>query len=120
MTSRDENSDGASSGVRESRFDGPWAGDLVFARCETWKGSGEEVPPGMIDVAVVGVPFDLAVTNRPGVLADIALALGRAGIGISDLTLSPSSDNTAGVVGLWVDTGEAGRAAALRTPASAW
>ena len=58
----------------------------------------------------------VAVTNRPGVVADIALALGRAGIGISDLTLSPSSDNTAGVVGLWVDTGEAGRAAALLEP----
>jgi len=55
----------------------------------------------------------VAVTNRPGVMADIALALGRAGIGISDLTLSPSPDNTAGVVGLWVDAGEAEAAAAL-------
>lgn len=55
----------------------------------------------------------VAVTNRPGVMADIALALGRAGIGITDLTLSPSPDNTAGVVGLWVDSGAAHAATEL-------
>lgn len=43
-----------------------------------------------------------SVPNRPGVVADIALALGRAGINIVDMALSPSSDNSRGVVALWV------------------
>lgn len=43
-----------------------------------------------------------AVLNRPGVIADIALALGRAGVNIEDMALSPSPDQTQGVVALWV------------------
>lgn len=44
----------------------------------------------------VGVP------NRPGVIAEIALALGEAGVNILDLVLSPSEDNSRGVVALWI------------------
>jgi prephenate dehydrogenase len=54
-----------------------------------------------------------AVPNRPGVVAELALALGRAGINISDMALSPSPDNTQGVVALWVKEAEAPRAAGL-------
>jgi prephenate dehydrogenase len=43
-----------------------------------------------------------SVPNRPGVIADIALALGRAGVNIDDMALSPSQDNRQGVVSLWV------------------
>ena len=43
-----------------------------------------------------------AVTDRPGVVAEIALALGRAGINIVDMALSPSRDGSQGVVALWV------------------
>jgi prephenate dehydrogenase len=43
-----------------------------------------------------------AVTDRPGVVAEIALALGRAGINIVDIALSPSRDGNQGVVALWV------------------
>jgi len=42
------------------------------------------------------------VPNRPGVIAEIALALGRAGVNISDMALSPSPDGSRGVVALWV------------------
>jgi prephenate dehydrogenase len=42
------------------------------------------------------------VPNRPGVVAQIALALGRAGVNISDMALSPSPDGSRGVVALWV------------------
>jgi prephenate dehydrogenase len=52
----------------------------------------------------------IAVPNRPGVIADLALALGRAGINISDMALSPSPDNTQGEVTLWVGRPDAGRA----------
>jgi prephenate dehydrogenase len=43
-----------------------------------------------------------SVPNRPGVVAEIALALGRAGVNIVDMALSPSPDNNQGIVALWV------------------
>jgi prephenate dehydrogenase len=43
-----------------------------------------------------------SVPNRPGVIAEIALALGRAGVNILDMALSPSDDNRQGVVALWI------------------
>ena len=46
------------------------------------------------------------VPNRPGVIADIALALGRAGVNIADMALSPSPDNSRGVLALWIGGGE--------------
>jgi prephenate dehydrogenase len=54
-----------------------------------------------------------AVPNRPGVIADIALTLGRAGINISDMALSPSPDNSQGEIALWVPEGRADETAAL-------
>ncbi len=42
------------------------------------------------------------VPNRPGVIAEIALALGEGGVNIGDLALSPSQDNSQGVVALWI------------------
>jgi prephenate dehydrogenase len=42
------------------------------------------------------------VPNRPGVIAEIALALGEAGVNIGDLALAPSRDNSQGVVALWI------------------
>jgi prephenate dehydrogenase len=51
----------------------------------------------------------IAVPNRPGVIADIALRLGRAGINISELVLSPL-DAEHGEVALWVAEAEAERA----------
>jgi prephenate dehydrogenase len=43
-----------------------------------------------------------SVPNRPGVIAEIALALGGAGVNILDMALSPSEDNRQGVVALWI------------------
>jgi prephenate dehydrogenase len=43
-----------------------------------------------------------SVPNRPGVIAELALALGQAGVNIVDMALSPSEDNRQGVVALWV------------------
>jgi len=50
-----------------------------------------------------------SVPNRPGVIAEIALALGRAGANIADMALSPSEDNRQGVLALWID-GDEGQA----------
>jgi prephenate dehydrogenase len=43
-----------------------------------------------------------SVPNRPGVVAQLALELGRAGVNIVDLALYPAPDMTEGVIALWV------------------
>jgi prephenate dehydrogenase len=53
------------------------------------------------------------VLNRPGVVAEVALTLGRAGINIADMSLSPAPDMSEGVVALWVPAADAARARAL-------
>lgn len=63
-------------------------------------GAGEQV-----------VELRASVPNRPGVIAELALALGSAGVNILDMALSPSEDNRQGVIALWV----AGGVQAIRT-----
>jgi prephenate dehydrogenase len=55
----------------------------------------------------------VAVPNRPGVVAELALTLGRAGINIADMSLSPAPDRTTGIVALWVAQADAARARRL-------
>jgi prephenate dehydrogenase len=43
-----------------------------------------------------------SVPNRPGVVAQIALELGRAGVNITDMALYPANDMKEGVVALWI------------------
>jgi prephenate dehydrogenase len=59
----------------------------------------------LLGAGVTGGPVHelrASVPNRPGVIAEIALALGRAGVNILDMALSPSEDNRQGVVALWI------------------
>jgi prephenate dehydrogenase len=44
----------------------------------------------------------VSVPNRPGVVAELALALGRAGVNIADMALYPAPDRSSGTVALWV------------------
>ena len=56
----------------------------------------------------------VVVANRPGTVAELALALGEAGVNIEDMALYPAPDMNSGAVSLWVSGAEgAGRAAAL-------
>jgi prephenate dehydrogenase len=56
----------------------------------------------------------IVVSNRPGVVAELALALGEAGVNIEDMALYPAPDMTSGAVSLWVAGKDgAGRAEAL-------
>jgi prephenate dehydrogenase len=52
----------------------------------------------------------LSVPNRPGVIAQLALELGRAAVNITDMALYPTEDRSSGVVALWI----AGEGAAAR------
>jgi prephenate dehydrogenase len=42
------------------------------------------------------------VPNRPGIVAELALAIGEAGVNIEDMALYPAQDNRTGAVSLWV------------------
>jgi prephenate dehydrogenase len=42
------------------------------------------------------------VPNRPGVLAELALALGKAGVNITDMSLEPAPDMSSGAISVWV------------------
>ena len=69
----------------------------------------------LLGAGLVGGPvreLRASVPNRPGVIAEIALALGRAGVNIADMALSPSQDNRQGVVALWIGGREERRAGA--------
>jgi prephenate dehydrogenase len=56
----------------------------------------------------------VVVANRPGTVAELALALGDAGVNIEDMALHPAADMKSGAISLWVAGEEqAGRAAAL-------
>jgi prephenate dehydrogenase len=63
-----------------------------------------------------GAVHELRVTvpNRPGILAALALALGRGGVNIVDMALAPAPDNRSGAITFWVaGDGAAERAAEL-------
>jgi prephenate dehydrogenase len=56
----------------------------------------------------------IVVANKPGTIAELALALGEAGVNIEDMALYPTPDMTSGAVTLWVAGAEqAERAATL-------
>ncbi|MGK2955147.1 MAG: prephenate dehydrogenase/arogenate dehydrogenase family protein [Solirubrobacterales bacterium] len=42
------------------------------------------------------------VPNQPGVLAELALALGKAGVNITDMSLDPTPDMSSGAISVWV------------------
>jgi len=71
-------------------------------------------PLGWHALAAAGGPlFELraSVPNQPGVVAQLALELGRAGVNITDMALYPALDMSEGVIALWI----AGEEQARRT-----
>ncbi|MEJ7818340.1 MAG: hypothetical protein WKF49_06610, partial [Thermoleophilaceae bacterium] len=40
--------------------------------------------------------------NRPGIVAEVALELGKAGLNIVDLALAPAPDMRSGAITLWI------------------
>jgi prephenate dehydrogenase len=82
----------------------------------TWQAQAAGDREALLEAGLVGGAVHelrAVVPNRPGVIADIALTLGREGINISDMALTPSRDFTRGEIALWVAQGEAARAEQL-------
>jgi prephenate dehydrogenase len=71
----------------------------------------------LLETELAGGPLRelrVVVANRPGTIAELALALGEAGVNIEDMALYPAADMTSGAVTLWVAGDEqAKRASAL-------
>jgi prephenate dehydrogenase len=44
----------------------------------------------------------IAVENRPGTVAEIALELGRSGVNIEDMALYPAADMRTGAISIWI------------------
>jgi prephenate dehydrogenase len=79
------------------------AGDA--AAVTAWNERARAHRDALLGAGVAGGPLHeirASVPNRPGVIAEIALALGRDGVNIVDMALSPSQDNRQGVVALWI------------------
>ncbi|HEV7806862.1 MAG TPA: prephenate dehydrogenase/arogenate dehydrogenase family protein [Solirubrobacteraceae bacterium] len=81
-----------------------------------WQAQAAGQRAALLEVGLIGGAareIRASVPNRPGVVAQLALALGRAGINITDMSLAPEADNRTGVVGLWVREADAQRAIGL-------
>ena len=90
--------------------------DRDVAAIEDWNERARADREALLGTGLVGDrvhELRVSVPNRPGVIAQIALALGRGGVNIVDMALSPSADNSQGVVSLWLG-GEAQAARAMQ------
>jgi prephenate dehydrogenase len=82
-----------------------------------WHGAAAEDRRGLLEAELEGGrlrELRVLVPNSPGVVAEIALALGRAGVNIEDMGLYPAADMRSGAISLFVaGDDEAERAAGL-------
>jgi prephenate dehydrogenase len=82
-----------------------------------WHGAAGEARRRLLEAESEAGPLRelrIVVANRPGTIAELALALGEAGVNIEDMALHPAPDMTSGAVSLWVAGDEgAARAAEL-------
>ncbi|MEK6277392.1 MAG: prephenate dehydrogenase/arogenate dehydrogenase family protein [Actinomycetota bacterium] len=82
-----------------------------------WHGRAAEDRRRLLEAELAGGELRelrVMVPNRPGTVAELALALGRAGVNIEDMALYPAADMNSGAVSLWVAGDEqAERAAEL-------
>jgi prephenate dehydrogenase len=70
-----------------------------------WNEAAASDRRGLLESQLAGeelAELRVAVPNRPGVVAELALELGSAGVNIADLALHPAPDMSEGVVALWL------------------
>jgi prephenate dehydrogenase len=86
------------------------AGDAE--RITDWNENAASDRRGLLEAQLAGGPLvelRASVPNRPGVIAQLALELGRAGVNITDMALYPAADMSEGVVALWISGEDAAR-----------
>lgn len=70
-----------------------------------WNDDAREDRRRLLEAQLAGGPVQelrVSVPNRPGVVAQVALELGRAGVNITDMALYPAPDMRDGRVALWI------------------
>src|SRR4051794_5175508 len=101
------------SGTLASVADWLEAGDAE--RVGDWHARARAERQRLLEADLAGGPVDelrVSVPNRPGIVAQVALALGRGGVNIADMALAPAPDNRTGSITLWVVGDGAGARAA--------
>jgi prephenate dehydrogenase len=87
---------------------------LEAGEVEDWNDRAREDRRMLLEAGAAGGPVHelrLVVPNRPGIVAQVALELGRAGVNILDMALAPASDMRTGAMTLWIaGDAQAGRA----------
>jgi prephenate dehydrogenase len=71
----------------------------------TWHEHSGKRRRELIEAEIAGGPLHelrVRVPNRPGIVAEVALALGRAGVNIEDMALYPAADMTSGAISLYI------------------
>jgi prephenate dehydrogenase len=74
----------------------------------TWNEIAREDRRRLLEAGLEGGPVQelrLSVPNRPGIVAQVALELGKAGVNIADMALAPAPDMRSGSMTLWVAGG---------------
>ncbi len=86
------------------------------ARLERWIEGARMNRRRLLEADLAGGPVSelrVAVPNRPGIVAQLSLSLGEAGINIVDMALYPAPDMRSGAIALWV-AGEGSAERAVR------
>jgi prephenate dehydrogenase len=71
-------------------------GWIERARADRRRLRAADLPGGPVTELRVSVP------NRPGIVAQLSLAIGEAGVNIVDMALYPAADMQSGAIALWV------------------
>jgi len=77
---------------------------------EGWNEAAREDRRRLLEAELAGGPVHelrLTVPNRPGIVAQAALALGRGGVNILDMALAPAPDMRSGAITFWIAGDEA-------------
>src|SRR5215218_8487252 len=70
-----------------------------------WNDEARADRRALLEADVAGGPVHelrLTVPNRPGIVAQVALALGKADVNIVDMALAPAADMRSGAMTLWI------------------
>ncbi len=78
---------------------------LESGEVEGWNDRARDDRRALLEAGAAEGPVHelrLTVPNRPGIVAQVALELGRAGVNIADMALAPASDMRTGAMSLWI------------------
>ncbi len=78
---------------------------LAVGDTAAWNDRARADRRALLESAETGGPVHelrLTVPNRPGIVAQVAVALGKAGVNIVDMALAPAVDMRSGAMTLWI------------------